>query len=152
MSKPKKTTKRVSKPAKKVAKTVKAVKKTVKKAVKRAVTDWQVSLLAAVPKHTPKRKVKAIKTVHPTPKKAVKKLIATKPSPRMKEKLEVIEDITHSAHNGKPLDETVVKSLRRIPIATLHSLREGFLACYDEGSDFAFRLMEPKDQPLNIHI
>lgn len=146
MSKPKKTTKRVSKPAKKVAKTVKQVKKTVKKAVKR------IAAVKAVPKHTPKRKVKAIKTVHPTPKKAVKKLIATKPSPRMKEKLEVIEDITHSAHNGKPLDETVVKSLRRIPIATLHSLREGFLACYDEGSDFAFRLMEPKDQPLNIHI
>src|ERR1700678_2796742 len=106
------------KTSKKIAKKTMVAKKAVKKVSK--ITN----------KHIPQHKSRTVKTVQShigsplksafsktewreTLKLATKKIKVLKTSRKLKEKLEVIDDITHSAHNGKPLDEHIVNSLRK---------------------------------------
>lgn len=81
-----------------------------------------------------------------TKTKSVKKVKPIKrPSAADKrEKLSIIDDVVLSAHNSKPFDAHIITSLKRIPLATLRSLREAFLACYDEGVDRAFTILDIK--------
>jgi len=83
---------------------------------------------------------RAHKTIQKTakPRKKVSKLLRAK--------LEWIDDIRLSAHNGAPLDDALIRALRSVPLDTLRLLREGFLACYDEGVNQAFKMFEHTDR------